>query len=166
MALPQFLPLPAAAKRLGLTETELRARVKAGTIAAGVLPDGEIIVNTDVNDLPTDDINARLRAIRREDFAHLRGKAITISGAEKRYGVSGWTLRNWIDRKYISVDETLFPMELDESDVAFCVAIHTIRQASGIRTGAPLIDDNGKPYLLKHPALSRYRRESRQMING
>ena len=79
MTLPQLLPLPAAAQRLGLTETELRARVKAGTISAGVLPDGEIVVNTDVN-VPTDDINARLRAIRREDFEHLRGKAICEVG--------------------------------------------------------------------------------------
>jgi predicted site-specific integrase-resolvase len=101
MALPQFLPLPAAAKRLGLTETELRARVKAGTIAAGVLPDGEVIVNTDVNDQPTDDINARLRAIRREDFEHLRGMAISVTEAAEKYGVNRMALLRWVKKGYI-----------------------------------------------------------------
>ncbi len=161
MTLPQLLPLPAAAQRLGLTENELRARVKAGTIAAGVLPDGEIVVNTETNGLPTDDINARLRAIRREDFEHLRGKAITATEAAEKYQVSRESILIWARKNYVMVLTPGYQMELDQADVAYCAAIHAIRKEIGVRTGAPLLDEIGLPYLLKHPSLSRYRRERR-----
>ena len=45
MSLPQFLPLPEAANQLGLSEAELRQRVETGTILAGNLPNGEIVVS-------------------------------------------------------------------------------------------------------------------------
>ena len=51
---------------------------------------------------------------------------------------------------------------LDEADIAYCAAIHTVRKQAGIRTGFPLLDENGRPGLLKHPNLSRYRREQRK----
>ncbi len=162
MTLPQLLPLPAAAKRLGLTENELRARVKAGTISAGVLPDGEIVVNPEKNDLLADDINARLRAIRHEDYDHLRGMAITMAEAVEKYGVAYHTIASWIRKGYIDIISSGYGKEIDERDIAFCTAIHKVRESIGIRTGAPLLDDNGHPYLLKHPALSRYRRENRE----
>ncbi len=167
MALPQFLPIPDAAKQLGLTETELRARVKAGKIAAGVLPDGEIIVNTDITDLPTEDINSRLREIRREDFAHLRGKAITVSEAAEKYGrkfgvnIVRQTIGVWVRQGYVNVISPGYGMELDEADVAYCATVHATRKKAGIHAGVPLLDNNGYPYELKHEALSRYRREKR-----
>ena len=68
MSLPQLIPLPEAARKLGLSVPELRQRVEAGTIAAGVLPDGEIVVSKEnIETNGATDINARLRAIKRED---------------------------------------------------------------------------------------------------
>ena len=164
MALPTFLPFPEAAEKLGVSERELRKRVEAGTITAGKLPDGEIVVSTDAKAKITtgDDINARLSAIKRSDFEHLRGTPITVSEAAKKYGVHRDTILEWVKQKYIAVIKPGYRMMIDQSDMAYCAVIHEVRKQSGVRFGAPLLDDDGKPYLLKHPNLSRYRREQRQ----
>ncbi len=185
MTIPTFIPLKEASKRTGWTVERLRELVAAGTIMAGKLPDGDIIVAVDESgtaiETPTeiipderelplaaagDDINAQLAAIRREDFEHLRGNPITVSEAAKRYGekhninLVGQTIRDWARRGYIRV---LRPssgrgsyMELDEADVAYCVSIHVIRKQHKSR--APLLDENGRPYLLKYPKLAKARR--------
>ncbi len=187
MTIPTFLPLNEAAARTGWTVERLRELVAAGTIMAGKLPDGEVIIavdesgtaietpaeaetGSDERELPLaaagDDINAQLAAIRREDFEHLRGNPITVSEAARRYGekhninLVGQTIRDWARRGYIRV---LRPssgrgsyMELDEADVAYCVSIHVIRKQHKSR--APLLDENGRPYLLKYPKLAKARR--------
>ena len=172
-SLPTFLPLPEAAAKFGMTEAILYERVQAGTIAAGILSDGEIVVSKD-NILTTGahNINDRLSAIKREDFEHLRGHAITVTEAAVKYGekygikVIGQTIRDWVKRGYIRVLRESTGrgsyLELDEADVAYCVAIHTIRKQARIRTGFSLLDEDGRPGLLKHPSLSRYRREQRK----
>jgi hypothetical protein len=169
MSLPQLLPLPEAARELGLTEAELRARVDAGTIAAGRLPDGEIVVSKD--NLETNsatDINTRLRAIKREDFEHLRGQAITVTEAAKKYSkkhgikIIQRTINVWANRGYVRVITPGYKKVLDEADIAYCAAIHAVRKLAGIRTGFPLLDKDGRPGLLQHPDLSRYRRERRE----
>lgn len=124
-------------------------------------------MNTEKNDLLTDDINAHLGAIRREDYDHLRGRAITITEAAnkygKKYGVSivRQTIGVWVKQGYLNVLTPGYGMELDESDVAYCVAIHATRKKVGIHAGVPLLDGDGAPYELKHEALSRYCREKR-----
>lgn len=163
MHLAQLLPLPDAAERLGLSLPELRARIEAGTMLAGTLPDGEIVVSMS-NGTPTDDINARLRAIRREDFEHLRGRAITATEAAEKYHVSRETILLWAKKEYVVVLTPGYQMELDEADIAYCSAIHNVRKEFRIQTGAPLLNENREPYLLKHPALSRYRRELRDQV--
>ena len=163
MVLLTFLPLSEAASKLGLSEAELRSRVESGTIAAGKLPDGEIVVSITTKE---DDINARLSAIKREDFKHLRGNPITVSEAAKKYGekygvkLIGQTIRDWVKRGYI---QTLREssgrgsyMELDEADVAYCAAIHAVRKQ--YKTRAPLLKEDGSPYLLMHPNLAKARR--------
>jgi len=52
-------------------------------------------------------------------------------------------------------------MQIDEADVAYCSAILAVRKQTGIRTGFSLLDKNDLPGLLKHPNLSRHRREQR-----
>jgi len=170
MALPTFLPFPEAAEKLGVSERELRKRVEAGTITAGKLPDGEIVVSTDAKAKITtgDDINARLSAIKRSDFEHLRGTPITVSEAAKKYGEKHGvnliqrTIDVWVKRGYVKVIDPNYPKKLDESDVAYCAMLHAIRKQAGIRTGFALLNNDGSPGLLKHPNLSRYRREQRQ----
>ena len=153
MVLPTFLPLPEAAHKLGLSEAELRSRVESGTIAAGKLPDGEIVVNITAKE---DDINARLSAIKREDFEHLRGNPITVSEAAKKYGVHRRTIVSWANQNYITVLTPGYRMQLDEADVAYCAAIHAVRKQ--YKSRAPLLKDDGSPYLLMHPNLAKARR--------
>ncbi len=158
--LPQTISLPQAAQELGVSVADLRARIDAGTISAVETPDGEIVVllRNGNNTTKTEDINAKLSAISRDDFAHLRGQVITVSEAAKKYKVPRNTILEWADR-YIRVISPGYRMEIDEEELAFCVAVYRVRKMIGVRTGAPLLDEEGKPYLLKHPALSRYRRE-------
>ncbi len=49
MTLPTYIPLDEAAQRTGWTVERLRAMIEAGTIIAGKLPDGDIIVAVDDN---------------------------------------------------------------------------------------------------------------------
>jgi len=161
MHLAQFLPLPDAANRLGMSVPELRARIEAGTMLAGTLPDGEIVVSMSSNGSPADDINTRLRAIRREDFEYLQGKAITISDASDAYHVPGTTIRDWVKLQYVTiVDPNDYPARLDELNLAYCAAIYKVRKALGIR--APLLDRHGNPYILKLPDLAQYRRDRKR----
>ncbi len=164
MTLPTFLTLPEAAEKFGLTETELRQRVDAGTITAGRLPGGEIVVSSERNANGVTDINDRLSAIKRDDYEHLRGRPITVSEAAEKYDLVRQTIIRWANQTYIgALQESTglggTRMELDEADVAYCATIYRIRREAGIRTGFPLLDESGKPGLLKHPNLSRYRRE-------
>ncbi len=183
MTIPTFIPLNEAAVRTGWTVERLRELVAAGTIMAGKLPDGDIIVAVDANgtaietpaeaetspderELPPaaagDDINAQLAAIKREDFKHLKGQGITVSEAARKYDVNRSTILKWTKQQYIAILKPGYRMELDEADVAYCATIHAIRRKTGVRFGAPLLDETGMPYLLKHPALSRYRREQKK----
>ena len=57
-------------------------------------------------------------------------------------------------------------MKLDEAEVAYCAEIYHERKAAGIRSGAPLLDEDGLPYELKHPELSAYRCRKRRQENG
>ncbi len=176
MTIPTFIPLNEAAVRTGWTVERLRELVAAGTIMAGKLPDGDIIVAVDESgtaiETPTetipderelplaaagDDINAQLAAIRREDFKHLEGQGITVSEAAKKYGVPGPTIRDWMKAKYITVvNSNKYPAKIDEADVAYCAAIHAVRKK--YKSRAPLLNDDGTPYLLKHPQLAKARR--------
>jgi hypothetical protein len=52
-------------------------------------------------------------------------------------------------------------MYLDEADVAYCACVQALRQRARVYAGAPLLDDEGRPYLLKHPKLSQVRRQRR-----
>ncbi len=191
MTLPTYIPLDEAAQRTGWTVERLRAMVETGTIMAGKLPDGDIIVAMDegkIIETPApvetpaeqpavaeteetrpseeralplavagDDINAQLAAIRREDFEHLRGQAITVSEATKKYGVPGTTIRGWITAGYVHlIDAGSYPKKIDESDMAYCATIYEVRKQ--YRSRAPLLKDDGSPYLLLHPDLAKARR--------
>jgi len=175
LLIPTFLPLAEAARKHGIPVAELRQRIETGTIQAGILPDVGIIVSENaLNGQPEptnghnrntasapNDINAQLAAIKREDFAHLRGQAITVTEAAEAFGVYRRTILRWVKKKYIGVIEPGYQMKLNKSDIAYCAAIHRRRQKLGIYAGVPLCDKRGQPYQLKHPALSRYRKEQK-----
>ena len=166
----RFYPLDEASFRTGHSEAELRADAEAGKILAGMLngelqiavtEDGHVVrIAQPAPEPEGDDINARLRQIRREDFAHLEGQAITVSEAARKYGVPVSTLHRWLERGYISAlnNESGRGKRkiLDEATVAYCAEIYHARKPYNTR--APLLEPDGSPYLLREPELARLRR--------
>ena len=47
MTLPSFIPLPEAARRLGVDASQLLLLVESGKINAAQLPDGDVMVRED-----------------------------------------------------------------------------------------------------------------------
>jgi hypothetical protein len=93
---------------------------------------------------------------RRESFAHLRGVKITVSQAAEKYRVPLPTVRAWTDKGYITVLDTAHPKQLDEADVAFCVAVKAQRVKLGITSKVKLFDESGEPvYDVKYPLVAR-----------
>ncbi|HFC10151.1 MAG TPA: hypothetical protein ENJ54_09935 [Chloroflexi bacterium] len=167
----RFLTPEEAAAQTGLSAAELLKRAEAGKILSGmfdqtlriaVTQDGQVVeIAPTPQDDHGDDINARLRQIRREDFAHLEGQAITVSEAARKYGVQRHTILAWV-RRYthvIKVMERGYRLLLEEAGVAYLAALHKTRKDFGIKSGSPLVDEYGQPNLIKHPSLSAYRRQ-------
>ena len=176
--LPRLLPLEEAAQRTGLDIETLREMVAQGKVVAGISPEGGILVavqdgkvvmlNGQANGNGEGDVfelNRRLAAIKREQFAHLEGKGITVSEAAERYNVGERTIRHWLKLypSFLRVIDKGRPKRLNEADVAFLAAIHHLRKQFGVRSGTPLIDAQGNPKLIRLPHLSQYRRLKREV---
>lgn len=158
MNLPVYLPLAEAATKYKIPMAVLTRLVQDGKIEAVQLADGEVAVSD--KDLAENKTKEQIIA---ERFAHLVGQPITISEAVKMYRVPDGTLRVWISRGYIQiVDGDSYPMKIDEVDIAYCAYVYHDRRARGAHFGAPLLDEEGRPYALKRPELSEYRRKKRE----
>jgi len=152
-------------------EDRLQSDAETGTILPGTM--NGVAIGSIVNHPETeenqrqpwtagDDINARLAAIRREDFAHLEGKPITVSEAAEKYGVPVATIHTWIHREYLSpLGKKGRQREINEAEIAYCAAIYHVRKRFGTR--APLLNKDGSPYLLRDPELARLRRKAKQL---
>ncbi len=165
-ALGNLISLPTAARRLGLSESELRTLIEKGKINLGISLSGEIVVNENANQVGN--VNEQLAAIRRDAFEHLRDHKISVADAMDRYNLARRTLFRWISLGYVQVLTSSGRgrrMFLDEAGVAYCAAIQITRQQAGVHGGTSLLDECGNPNLLKHPDLSRYRRERKQVGN-
>jgi len=92
----------------------------------------------------------------------LIGNPITVTEAIKKYNIPRSTIINWIDNEYISVIKPGYGMQVNEAEIAYCADVYHERKESGIGFRAPLLDNDGLPYKLKHPALSKYRRRKKQ----
>lgn len=189
--LPQALPVAEAARRAGLTEDELQKMIQSGRIVAFASQDGEVLIPVDAqgkllmlappaeaeqpqpqsqqsqngNGHLDDDLNARLARIRREDFAHLEGVPITVSEASKKYGVPASTVYFWIQKGFITVlgwktGRGGSRKMLNEADMAYCAAVYKIREREGVK-GVPLLDKDGRPYLLRAPEIAQARRRAK-----
>ncbi len=171
--LPRILPLEEAARELQMPVEHLTDLVQSGRVPAYLAPDGKSMMvpvplpeqpqalqpATDGNGevkrpLTLEEINARLAAVKREDFAHLEG-SISLPEAVAKYGISRRTLQRWIRRGYVKVlrrgTSKTNPTLLNEADIAYCVRIHKVREEVGVPRGAPLLNPDGTPYLLKRP---------------
>ena len=139
---PTYLPLSEAAHRYNLSEDVLTQLIQTGRIEAVQLPSGEVLV-PEIED--PQKIKTKEQIIA-EKFGDLLEHPITVSEAAKKYEVPGSTIREWITLDYIQVTNPGgYPMQLDEAEVAYCASIYHERKSAGIRSGAPLLDDNGLP---------------------
>jgi len=93
MVLDHFLPLPEAARQFGLAEASLRALIEKGTIKAGRLPTGEIVVSAE--DTQAQQPTPKEDLPEYKKHAHLKGQAIWLSEAERIYKVSNQTISRW-----------------------------------------------------------------------
>jgi hypothetical protein len=151
--IPTFLPLADAAKKLGMSRKLLTQMAETGKIEAVQLPSGELLVSAENGQYKTKE------EVIAEKYNHLQESWITVTEAAKEYKVLGRTIREWIAAKYIEVNKNVYPMEVNQADVAYCADIYHARK--GI-SGVPLLDENGLPYELKHPELAEYRQRKRQ----
>lgn len=143
MKLEKLIPLPEAARRLGLSVEALTRLVESGTIRANV-HEGIILI-------PEHEI---AKTVTREKFAQLEGKPITVTQAVKKYNIPYSTLIGWIHSKLrlITVLKSGYAMQINEADVAYCSEIYKARGKS-----SRLFDEAGRPYQLKRPELAAYR---------
>lgn len=160
MAVPQpvtYIPLKYAAQKYGIPEKTLLDQVKSGSIASGQLPDGELLV-------AEHDIGSSLH-IRREDFAHLRGRKINVRKAIWKYGIAPRTLSRWAEAKYIRILHRGYRLDLDEGDVAYCAAVYEAKYQlyDGQLSGVPIFDQEGNPYRLKYEEIAAQKRAKRRL---
>jgi len=94
-------------------------------------------------------------------YSHLAGNSITLSEASEKYAIPRSTLEKWFYKQYIRVVSDSYPVQCNEADIAYCVDVYQSRRKRGIRYGAPLLDDAGAPYELKHPDLSKKRKQDK-----
>ena len=156
---PTYLPLSEAARKFNLSENVLTQLVETGKIEAVRLPSGEVLVPAD------NGTNTRTKQqIIEEQFAGLRGQLITLSEAAQKYDIPRSTIQSWVYRSnYIEPVGDNYPLVVDEAEVAYCANIYKQRRASGSK--APLLDEDGLPYELKHPDLAAYRRQKKEASN-
>jgi hypothetical protein len=153
---PTYLPLSEVARKFNLSENVLTQLIQAGKIEAVRLPSGELLVSAENGKPKTREM------IINESYLHLKGNPITITEAAKKYELPRSTIEKWLERQYIEiVDPDSYPMKVDEADVSYCVDVYRQRKALGITGGVPLLDEEGLPYQLKHPDLSKRRRMQR-----
>lgn len=110
------------------------------------LPTGEIIV--------TDPPKTKAEIIT-EKYPDLIGQGITASDAAKKYGVNRDTIYRWNKKSYIETVEQEPIVLFNEAEIAYCVDVYKTRNR--YPGGGPLLDENGLPYSLKWPELSKYR---------
>lgn len=127
---------------------DLLKNLPAGaTLGLTKLPTGEIVVT---------DEPKRTKAELLEEYAHLKGRGITITDAAERYGVPRSAVTDWVYRTgdVSFVKESSYPKLVDEAEVALCAKIYSERKAAGI-TGVPYFNPDGTEYEIKHPHRSR-----------
>lgn len=100
--------------------------------------------------------------ILKENYADLIGRPISASKAAEKYGVNRRTIHNWKKQGFIEVLEDSYTTQLNEADIAYVVDIYRERKQAGTLSGAPLLDDDGLPYQLKHLTLSKQRRRKKE----
>jgi predicted site-specific integrase-resolvase len=147
-SLPIFLPLPEAARKYGVSEARLKTMIDNGKIKAAMIGEEFVVSEEEV----------QKASLRKEDtleykkFEHLKGHAIWLSQAERKYGVRNQTIFGWVQRGFIKkLGKEGNKVLIDEADVAYCVEIY---RRSMSKQGRRIFDKQGLPYKPKTGPLS------------
>lgn len=138
-----YLPISDAANRTGISIDRLHDLIRAGRIKAAMMTTGvELVSEQDI-----------LQPLCREDTAeyrsvsHLRGTAIGMRQAMKKYKLSIAFLSRWTTKGLIRrlSGETMRGQRVmvDEADVAYCSLVYHANPGQGKRIFNP---DDGLPY--------------------
>ncbi|MCB0196001.1 MAG: hypothetical protein KDJ65_28880 [Anaerolineae bacterium] len=143
-----------------LTQLPPNAKIELETKSNGEINVGIVVEEVVVNG------NCQTKEdILQEEYSNLLNGWLTLTEAAKKYRVPRATLESWIYRSnYIQNTRGSYPMTVNEAEVAYCVDIYRERKETGSK--APLLDEMGLPYELKHPSIARYRRRKKQEKNG
>jgi hypothetical protein len=164
--IPTYLPLRTAAQKYGLSEKVLTQLVQTGKIEAVKLPSGELLVSAENGQLRTKD------EIIAQEFAHLRGQAISASEASRKYSkkygipIPYQNFSRWADSGYIAIKSRGYRLQLDEADVAYCAEIYAekYKEYDGQMQGVPVFDEDGNPYQVKHQEVAEQKRTERRQL--
>ena len=128
-------------------------------------PNGEINVGIVVEEVVVNGKHQTKEDILQEEYSDLLNGWLTLTEAAKKYNVPKATLKTWIYRSnYIQNTKGSYPMTINEAEVAYCADIYHARKESGLGFyGAPLLDEDGLPYELKHPSIAEYRQRKKKI---
>lgn len=125
-----YLRLPEAARLVGVRKSQLIESIEAGKLIP-VIVDGKPAVR------PGDVLNSLPKDQRPEykKFAHLRGNALGIAEAARKYELKHQTLSNWVKRGHVKQlgrdPNHAQKILVDEADVAYCAEIQKQRPGAG-----------------------------------
>lgn len=144
--LREFITVSQIVEDHEIHEELLHEYIEQGSNVYAVQIDGELAVSEkDVKQWMAEQVIV----VKREDFAHLRGKGLGIAEAAHKYEISQPTVSRWVKLGYIQkLGKDGRKILIDEADVAYCARIY---QLQGGRQGKRIFDDQGNPYQLKYP---------------
>ncbi len=143
--LPTYISLTEASNLTGLSMRALREHITAGVVKA-IMIHGELAVSKQSAlqvaraDVPKEDLPEY------KQFRRLKGKSISITGAEQKYGISTQTISRWVQNGYIGqLGREGRKVLVDEADVAYCASVY--KQIGG--QGKRIFNPDGTPYTPK-----------------
>jgi transposase-like protein len=138
-----YVSISDVSRALGLPSSVLKKKVKSGTIKA-VTINGKTH-KTEPVDKTEPTLDDRETYIDTH-FAELKGVEIMTAEAARKYDVFDENISRWVKRGFIKTIRYKGKRALlDESDVAYCVAVYRDRKDTGHR----LFNDDGTPYTPK-----------------
>ena len=140
-ALPKFISLPDAAKKIHASVDDLRPYIENGKIKAATI-NGVFFVDT---------LTLPNKIVKKQDvpeykkFKELKGVEISISEAARKYNIPNPTVSRWKTKgllKQIGIKKNR--ILVDEQDVAYCSFFYH-KNKFGKRQGQWIFDLNGVP---------------------
>jgi excisionase family DNA binding protein len=138
-ALPTFISIPEAAHQLGVSEASLQRMIEAGSIKAANISGETIVSEASIRELtPKEQLPEYIK------YAQLKGTAIWISDAARKYGVPNQTIVRWVARgiiRRLGTDKN--KVLIDQADMAYCAEIYRSHKGQG----KWLFNADGTPYV-------------------